>query len=162
MAGNFRPDTPTMLNFPTLPRRRKSNMVNPTTPTFLSEPEAPPPTKPVVYSPVPTCCRKLSPFILWRKTYHENTWRSHFDTADLLLNSQLNGRILQKYKNKRRRKKDQLINVYMTRRDILELSIADGTRHQATYGGPDCMDGKYTTDSLDSLFLIGCLVYEGI
>ena len=28
--------------------------------------------------------------------------------------------------------------------------------------GPDCMDGKYTTDSLDSLFLIGCLVYERI
>jgi hypothetical protein len=43
-----------MLNFPTFPRRRKSNMVRPTTPTFLSEPEAPPPTKPVVYSPVPT------------------------------------------------------------------------------------------------------------
>ena len=29
-------------------------MVNPTTPTFLSDPEAPPPTNPVVYSPVPT------------------------------------------------------------------------------------------------------------
>lgn len=54
IAGNFPPDTPTMLNFPTLPRRRKSNSVSPTTPTFLSEPDAPPPTKPVVYSPVPT------------------------------------------------------------------------------------------------------------
>jgi len=29
-------------------------MQSPTTPIFLSEPEAPPPTKPVVYSPVPT------------------------------------------------------------------------------------------------------------
>jgi len=29
-------------------------MVRPTTPTFLSDPEAPPPTNPVVYSPVPT------------------------------------------------------------------------------------------------------------
>lgn len=54
IAGNFLPDTPTILNLPTLPRRRRSNIVNPTTPTFLSEPEAPPPTKPVVYSPVPT------------------------------------------------------------------------------------------------------------
>lgn len=62
MPANFLPDTPTMLRSPTLPRRRRSNMVRPTTPTFLSEPEAPPPTKPVVYSPVPTwifvsrCC----------------------------------------------------------------------------------------------------------
>jgi hypothetical protein len=54
MAGYLFPDVPTMLNFPTLPRRRRSNMVNPTTPTFLSDPDAPPPTKPVVYSPVPT------------------------------------------------------------------------------------------------------------
>jgi hypothetical protein len=40
-------------NLPTFPRRRRSNSVNPTTPTFLSDVEAPPPTKPVVYSPVP-------------------------------------------------------------------------------------------------------------
>ena len=45
---------PTIESFPTFPRRRRSKRVNPTTPTFLSEPEAPPPTKPVVYSPVPT------------------------------------------------------------------------------------------------------------
>lgn len=54
IAGNFPPDVPTMDNFPTFPRRRRSNSVNPTTPTFLSDPEAPPPTNPVVYSPVPT------------------------------------------------------------------------------------------------------------
>ena len=54
IAGYLDPDVPTMLSFPTFPRRRKSNIVRPTTPTFLSEPEAPPPTKPVVYSPVPT------------------------------------------------------------------------------------------------------------
>jgi len=54
MAGYFPPDVPTMESFPTFPRRRRSNIVNPTTPTFLSEPEAPPPTNPVVYSPVPT------------------------------------------------------------------------------------------------------------
>ena len=54
MAGYFDPDVPTIDSFPTLPRLRRSNMVNPTTPTFLSDPEAPPPTKPVVYSPVPT------------------------------------------------------------------------------------------------------------
>lgn len=54
MAGYFDPDVPTIDNFPTFPRRRRSNIVNPTTPTFLSEPEAPPPTNPVVYSPVPT------------------------------------------------------------------------------------------------------------
>jgi hypothetical protein len=34
-------------------RRRRSKRLSPTTPTFLSEPDAPPPTKPVVYSPVP-------------------------------------------------------------------------------------------------------------
>lgn len=44
-----------MDRFPTLPRLRRSKRVNPTTPTFLSDLEAPPPTKPVVYSPVPTC-----------------------------------------------------------------------------------------------------------
>jgi hypothetical protein len=54
MAGYFPPDVPTIDSFPTFPRRRRSNMVNPTTPTFLSDPEAPPPTNPVVYSPVPT------------------------------------------------------------------------------------------------------------
>jgi hypothetical protein len=48
------PDVPTIDSFPTFPRRRRSNMVRPTTPTFLSDPEAPPPTNPVVYSPVPT------------------------------------------------------------------------------------------------------------
>lgn len=53
--GNFRPDTPAMLRLPTFPRLRRSNIVRPTTPTFLSEVEAAPPTKPVVYSPVPTC-----------------------------------------------------------------------------------------------------------
>lgn len=54
IAGNLLPEVPTMDSFPTLPRRRKSKRVKPTTPTFLSDPEAPPPTKPVVYSPVPT------------------------------------------------------------------------------------------------------------
>lgn len=53
MAGNLVPLTPTMPSRPTFPRRRRSNMVRPTTPTFLSDAEAPPPTKPVVYSPVP-------------------------------------------------------------------------------------------------------------
>lgn len=56
IAGNLLPDVPTILSFPTFPRRLKSNIVKPTTPTFLSEPDIPPPTKPVVYSPVPTCC----------------------------------------------------------------------------------------------------------
>lgn len=55
MAGNLVPLVPTIPKLPTLPLRRRSNSVRPTTPTFLSEPEAPPPTKPVVYSPVPTC-----------------------------------------------------------------------------------------------------------
>ena len=54
IAGNLVPLTPTMPSFPTLPLRRRSNMDSPTTPTFLSDSEAPPPTKPVVYSPVPT------------------------------------------------------------------------------------------------------------
>ena len=54
IAGYLLPDVPTIDNFPTFPRRRRSNIVNPTTPTFLSDPEAPVPTKPVVYSPVPT------------------------------------------------------------------------------------------------------------
>lgn len=60
MAGNFGPDTPTMLRFPTFPRLRRSKSVRPTTPTFLSEPDAPPSTKPVVYSPVPTYTRTQS------------------------------------------------------------------------------------------------------
>jgi hypothetical protein len=55
MAGNLPPETPTMDRSPTLPRLRRSKRVNPTTPTFLSDLEAPPPTNPVVYSPVPTC-----------------------------------------------------------------------------------------------------------
>ena len=54
IAGNLPPDVPTMDSLPTLPRRRRSKRVNPTTPTFLSDFEAPPPTNPVVYSPVPT------------------------------------------------------------------------------------------------------------
>jgi hypothetical protein len=54
IAGNFPPDVPTIDRSPTFPRRRRSNNESPTTPTFLSDPEAPPPTKPVVYSPVPT------------------------------------------------------------------------------------------------------------
>lgn len=53
MAGNLVPLTPTMPSLSTLPRRRRSNSVRPTTPTFLSDSEAPVPTKPVVYSPVP-------------------------------------------------------------------------------------------------------------
>ena len=54
IAGYFVPLVPTMESCPTFPRRRRSNIVRPTTPTFLSLPEAPPPTNPVVYSPVPT------------------------------------------------------------------------------------------------------------
>jgi hypothetical protein len=54
IAGNLPPETPTMESFPTFPRLRRSNRVKPTTPTFLSDLEAPPPTNPVVYSPVPT------------------------------------------------------------------------------------------------------------
>jgi hypothetical protein len=54
IAGNLPPETPTMDSFPTLPRLRRSNSVKPTTPTFLSDLDAPPPTNPVVYSPVPT------------------------------------------------------------------------------------------------------------
>lgn len=60
IAGNLLPEVPTILSFPTLPRLLRSNMVKPTTPTFLSDPEAPPPTKPVVYSPVPTCVLSVS------------------------------------------------------------------------------------------------------
>ncbi len=48
------PDVPTIDSLPTLPRLRRSKSVKPTTPTFLSLPDIPPPTKPVVYSPVPT------------------------------------------------------------------------------------------------------------
>ena len=44
IPGNLRPDTPTMLRLPTLPRRRRSKRVRPTTPTFLSDVEAVPPT----------------------------------------------------------------------------------------------------------------------
>jgi hypothetical protein len=54
IAGNLPPDTPTMESLPTFPRRRRSKRVSPTTPTFLSDLDAPPPTNPVVYSPVPT------------------------------------------------------------------------------------------------------------
>jgi hypothetical protein len=54
IAGNLPPETPTMDSFPTFPRLRRSNRVSPTTPTFLSDFDAPPPTNPVVYSPVPT------------------------------------------------------------------------------------------------------------
>lgn len=54
IAGNFPPDVPTIDNLSTFPRLRRSNKESPTTPTLLSDPEAPPPTKPVVYSPVPT------------------------------------------------------------------------------------------------------------
>ena len=54
IAGNLPPETPTIESFPTFPRLRRSNRVRPTTPTFLSDLEAPPPTNPVVYSPVPT------------------------------------------------------------------------------------------------------------
>jgi hypothetical protein len=54
IAGNLPPETPTMDSFPTFPRLRRSNSVSPTTPTFLSDLDAPPPTNPVVYSPVPT------------------------------------------------------------------------------------------------------------
>ena len=54
MAGNFLPETPAIERAPTLPLRRRSNMVKPTTPTFLSDVLAAPDTKPVVYSPVPT------------------------------------------------------------------------------------------------------------
>jgi hypothetical protein len=54
IAGYFDPVMPTIDSFPTFPRRRRSKSVSPTTPTFLSDPEAPVPTKPVVYSPVPT------------------------------------------------------------------------------------------------------------
>lgn len=59
IAGNLPPETPTIDSFPTLPRLRRSNSVRPTTPTFLSDLDAPPPTNPVVYSPVPTweCCQ---------------------------------------------------------------------------------------------------------
>jgi len=38
----------------TLPRRRRSKSTRATTPIFLSEVDCVPPTKPVVYSPVPT------------------------------------------------------------------------------------------------------------
>ena len=54
IAGYLDPDVPTMDSFPTFPRRRRSKSVRPTTPTFLSDPDAPVPTNPVVYSPVPT------------------------------------------------------------------------------------------------------------
>ena len=54
IAGNLVPDVPTILRFPTFPLLLRSKRVRPTTPIFLSEPDMPPPTKPVVYSPVPT------------------------------------------------------------------------------------------------------------
>jgi hypothetical protein len=78
IPGNFFPDTPTMLKSPTLPRRRRSNSVRPTTPTFLSEPEAPPPTNPVVYSPVPTYILLACESNAGRhQTYHQNSRRGH-------------------------------------------------------------------------------------
>jgi len=46
--------TPHMPTRSTLDRRRKSNIVKATTPAPLSLSDFPPPTKPVVYSPVPT------------------------------------------------------------------------------------------------------------
>lgn len=67
-----------MLSLPTFPLRRRSNNVKPTTPTFLSEPDIPPPTNPVVYSPVPTCHASgagHSPRT--RRTYHQHVERSH-------------------------------------------------------------------------------------
>ena len=54
MAGNLVPVVPHMLSLPTFPRLLRSNRVRATTPIFLSDPDIPPPTKPVVYSPVPT------------------------------------------------------------------------------------------------------------
>ena len=54
MAGNLVPETPAMEREETLPRRRRSKSTRATTPIFLSEVDCPPPTKPVVYSPVPT------------------------------------------------------------------------------------------------------------
>ena len=54
MAGNLVPVVPHMLSVPTFPRLLRSNRVRATTPIFLSDPDIPPPTKPVVYSPVPT------------------------------------------------------------------------------------------------------------
>lgn len=89
IAGNLDPFTPTMLSLPTFPLRRRSKSVNPTTPTFLSEVDAPPPTKPVVYSPVPTyytlqSASSPASLLTMRQcagccTYHQHAWRSHFE-----------------------------------------------------------------------------------
>lgn len=81
MAGYFLPDVPTMLNLPTFPRLRRSKRVSPTTPTFLSEPDMPPPTNPVVYSPVPTWfwLQSLQKETRDNTAYHENIERSHAD-----------------------------------------------------------------------------------
>lgn len=116
IAGNFRPDTPTMLNLPTLPRRRKSNMVSPTTPTFLSDPEAPPPTKPVVYSPVPTCC----PVSLIRFCHKRRLTMRTLGGAILVLQtfakfSIERNDIPELQKENKVEKRDQSINVRMTR-----------------------------------------------
>ena len=54
MAGNLVPETPAIERLETLPRRRRSKSTRATTPIFLSEVDWAPPTKPVVYSPVPT------------------------------------------------------------------------------------------------------------
>lgn len=54
-----------MERLPNLPRRRRSKRVRPTTPTFLSLPDAPPPTKPVVYSPVPTMQTLRGGMVRW-------------------------------------------------------------------------------------------------
>jgi hypothetical protein len=81
IAGNFVPLTPTIPSLPTLPLRRRSNKVSPTTPTFLSEPEAPPPTKPVVYSPVPTFShyQRATSVMLGLRTYHQHVEGLHCD-----------------------------------------------------------------------------------
>jgi hypothetical protein len=71
------PEVPTMLKFPTLPLLRKSNNVRPTTPTFLSDPDMPPPTKPVVYSPVPTYLGLADSHTSDVGPYHQNVQRSH-------------------------------------------------------------------------------------
>jgi hypothetical protein len=57
LPGYFVPFVPTSLVFPTrLPLWElwRSNITSATTPIFLSEALEPPPTYPVVYSPVPT------------------------------------------------------------------------------------------------------------
>mmetsp|Transcript_13419 Transcript_13419/g.37110 ORF Transcript_13419/g.37110 Transcript_13419/m.37110 type:complete len:209 (+) Transcript_13419:934-1560(+) len=53
ISGSFLPFTPHMPSRPSLPRERRSRQTRPTMPVDLSEFAALPPTKPVVYSPVP-------------------------------------------------------------------------------------------------------------